>query len=65
MTPIHFLYSDVPPVRVSFSESSFLNRVYDFTFSCLRQVSKMNIFCVLNTRQGFVESAEPRTQNFC
>ena len=36
-TPIYFLYSDVPTVTVSFSGSSVLNRVYNFTFSCLKQ----------------------------
>ena len=36
-TPIYFLYRDVPTVRVSFSGSSVLNRVYNFTFSCLKQ----------------------------
>ena len=35
--PIYFLYGDVPTVRVSFSGSSVLNRVYNFTFSCLKQ----------------------------
>ena len=36
-THIYFLYRDVPTVRVSFSGSSVLNRVYNFTFSCLEQ----------------------------
>ena len=36
-TPIYFLYRDVLTVRVSFSGSSVLNRVYNFTFSCLKQ----------------------------
>ena len=36
-TPIYFLYRGVPTVRVSFSGSSVLNRVYNFTFSCLKQ----------------------------
>ena len=36
-TPIYFLYGDVPPDRVSFSGSSVLNRVSNFTFSCLKQ----------------------------
>ena len=36
-TPIYFLYRDVPTVRVSFSRSPVLNRVYNFTFSCLKQ----------------------------
>ena len=36
-TPIYFLYRDVPKVRVSFSGSSVLNRVYNFKFSCLKQ----------------------------
>ena len=36
-TPIYFLYRDVPTVRVSFSGSSVLNRVYNFTFLCLKQ----------------------------
>ena len=37
-TPIYFLVCrDVPPVRVSFSGFSVLNRVYDFTFLCLKQ----------------------------
>ena len=35
--PIYFLYRDVPTVRVSFSGSSVLNRVDNFTFSCLKQ----------------------------
>ena len=34
---IYFLHRDVPPVRVTFSGSSVLNRVYSFTFSCLKQ----------------------------
>ena len=36
-TSIYFLYRDVPTVRVSFSGSSVLNRVHNFTFSCLKQ----------------------------
>ena len=36
-TPIYFLGRDVPTVRVSFSGSSVLNRVYIFRFSCLKQ----------------------------
>ena len=36
-TPIYFLYRDVPTVGVSFSGSSVLNRVYNFTYSCLTQ----------------------------
>ena len=36
-TPIYFLYRDVPTVRVSFSGSSVLSRVYNFTFSRLKQ----------------------------
>ena len=36
-TPIYFVYRDVTPVRVSFSGSSVLNRVYNFTFFCLKQ----------------------------
>ena len=36
-TPIYFLGRDVPTVRVSFSGSSVLNRVYIFRFSCLEQ----------------------------
>ena len=35
--PICFLYRDVPTVRVSFSGSSVSNRVYNFTFPCLKQ----------------------------
>ena len=31
-------YRDVLTVRVSFSGCSVLNRVYNFTFSCLKQV---------------------------
>ena len=37
-TPIYFQNRDVLTVRVSFSGSSVLNRVYNFTFSCLKQV---------------------------
>ena len=36
-TPIYLLGRDVPTVRVSFSGSSVLNRVYIFRFSCLKQ----------------------------
>ena len=36
-TPIYFLGRDVPTVRVSFSGSSILNRVYIFRFLCLEQ----------------------------
>ena len=34
---ISYVHGDVPTVRVSFSGSSVLNRVYNFTFSCLKQ----------------------------
>ena len=36
-TPIYFIYRDVPTVSVSFSGSSVLNSVYNFTFLCLKQ----------------------------
>ena len=36
-TPIGFLYRDVQHVRVSFSWFSVLNRVYNFTFLCLKR----------------------------
>ena len=42
-TPIYFLCRDVPTVRVSFSGSSVLNRVYNFTFSCLNRVVPVNL----------------------
>ena len=42
-TPIYFLYRDVPPVRVSFSGSSGLNRVYSFTFLCLQKGRPVNL----------------------
>ena len=38
-TPIYFLGRGVPTVRVSFSGSSVLNRVYIFRFPCLKQGS--------------------------
>ena len=37
--PIYFLYRDDPTVRVSFSGSY---RVYNFTFSCLKQGVPVN-----------------------
>ena len=36
-TPIYFLHGDFPLIRVSFSGFSVLNRVYNFTFLCLKQ----------------------------
>ena len=41
-TPIYFLYRDVPPNRVSFSGSTLLSRVYNFTFLCLKQSRPRN-----------------------
>ena len=41
-TPIYFQNRDVPTVRVSFSGSSVLNRVYNFTFSCLNRIVPVN-----------------------
>ena len=42
-TPIYFLYRDVPTVRVSFSGSSVLNRVYNFPFCVLNRVVPVNL----------------------
>ena len=52
-TGIYFLYRDVPTVRVSFSGSSVLNRVY--TFSCLKQgrPRKSSPFLPLRSHQSF------------
>ena len=43
---IYFLYRDVPPVRVSFSGSSVLNRVYNFTFSCFPKQGRHRKSCL-------------------
>ena len=43
-TPVYFLYRDVPTVWGSFSGSPVLNRVYNFTFSCLKQGVQFHIF---------------------
>ena len=41
---MYFLCRDVPPDRVSFSGSSVLNRVCNFTFLCLKQGRPHNSF---------------------